>query len=333
MNSTQVVVHKYAGILSAYGMALADVVQELQEPSGLEFSEGNAQQLKERLDALSQQCHAKLAEQGFRKIELEPFLHLRYEGTDGALMVAPSAAGKQSSASSPLLAAYGDFHATFLERYRTEFGFVLQNRKIIVDDIRIRGLGKNETPPESMVKDAKDVTPPAEGTTRVHFDQGGFDAPIYLTKNLLAGHKITGPAVLIDQLSTIVVEPDCGVQVTEFGDLIMDVKTGGKHGINAELDPVHLSIFSHRFMSIAEQMGRVLQRTSISTNIKERLDFSCALFGPDGGLVSNAPHIPVHLGAMQETVQYQLRVRGETLKNGDVILANHPPPEALICPI
>jgi len=104
----------------------------------------------------------------------------------------------------------------------------------------------------------------------------------------------------------------------------MNVKTGGKHGINADLDPVHLSIFSHRFMSIAEQMGRVLQRTSISTNIKERLDFSCALFGPDGGLVSNAPHIPVHLGAMQETVQYQLRVRGETLKNGDVILANHP---------
>ncbi|XP_001361023.3 5-oxoprolinase [Drosophila pseudoobscura] len=319
----KVVVHKYAGILSAYGMALADVVQELQEPSGLEFSDANGQQLKDRLDALSQQCHAKLAEQGFRQIELEPFLHLRYEGTDGALMCAPTA-GKDSAAQSPLLTAYGDFHATFLKRYRTEFGFVLQNRRIIVDDIRIRGLGKNETPPESEIKRNSETTPPAEGNSRIHFDQGSFDAPIYLTKNLLGGHQIAGPAVLIDQLSTIIVEPECGVQVTAFGDLIMDVKTGGKHGINAELDPVHLSIFSHRFMSIAEQMGRVLQRTSISTNIKERLDFSCALFGPDGGLVSNAPHIPVHLGAMQETVQYQLRVRGDTLKNGDVILANHP---------
>ncbi|BFG05045.1 5-oxoprolinase [Drosophila madeirensis] len=319
----KVVVHKYAGILSAYGMALADVVQELQEPSGLEFSDENGQQLKERLDALSQQCRAKLADQGFRRIELEPFLHLRYEGTDGALMCAPTNA-KESTAQSPLLSAYGDFHATFLERYRTEFGFVLQNRRIIVDDIRIRGMGKNETPPESEIKRSSESKPPAEGTSRIHFDQGSFDAPIYLTKNLLAGHQIAGPAVLIDQLSTIIVEPECGVQVTAFGDLIMDVKTGGKHGINAELDPVHLSIFSHRFMSIAEQMGRVLQRTSISTNIKERLDFSCALFGPDGGLVSNAPHIPVHLGAMQETVQYQLRVRGETLKNGDVILANHP---------
>jgi len=123
-------------------MALADVVQEVQEPNGLEFSDANAQQLKERLDTLSQQCHNKLADQGFRRIELEPFLHLRYEGTDGALMVAP-ATGKQASASNPLLAAYGDFNATFLDRYRTEFGFVLQNRRIIVDDIRIRGLGKN----------------------------------------------------------------------------------------------------------------------------------------------------------------------------------------------
>merc|ERR1719239_8262 len=89
-------------------------------------------------------------------------------------------------------------------------------------------------------------------------------------------------------------------------------------------DPVLLSIFGHRFMSIAEQMGRVLQRTSISTNIKERLDFSCALFGPDGGLVSNAPHIPVHLGAMQETVQYQLKY-GPQFHPGDSLLSNHPP--------
>ncbi|XP_030387324.1 5-oxoprolinase [Scaptodrosophila lebanonensis] len=317
----KVVVHKYAGILSAYGMALADVVQEEQEPSGLEFCDSNAQVLKERIDALATKCHGKLSAQGFRQIKLEPFLHLRYEGTDGALMCGPTT-GNQSQ--NVLTSAYGDFYATFLERYRTEFGFVLQNRRIIVDDIRIRGLGKNETPPEKSVPRAADVTPISEGTTPIHFDQGAFDALIYLTKNLLAGHKIVGPAVLIDQLSTIIVEPECSANVTDCGDLVIDVKTGGKLGINTELDPIHLSIFSHRFMSIAEQMGRVLQRTSISTNIKERLDFSCALFGPDGGLVSNAPHIPVHLGAMQETVQYQLRVRGETLKNGDVILSNHP---------
>lgn len=250
----QVLVHKYAGVLSAYGMALADVVNEVQEPSGVEFSESNAQLLKERLDALSKQCQRKLEEQGFRRIELQPFLHLRYDGTDGALMCAPGT--PQQPTESPLIAAYGDFNSTFLERYRNEFGFVLQNRRIIVDDIRIRGLGKNETPPEQEVNVASENTPKSDGNTQVHFDEGEFSAPIYLTKNLLAGHKISGPAVLIDQLSTIIVEPECSVQVTKYGDLVMEVKTGGKQGINEQLDPVHLSIFSHRFMSIAEQMGR-----------------------------------------------------------------------------
>lgn len=138
------------------------------------------------------------------------------------------------------------------------------------------------------------------------------------------GHKIDGPAILIDNLSTILIEPYTNVEVSAKGDLIVNIIRGGENLIDERLDAVQLSIFSHRFMSIAEQMGRVLQRTSISTNIKERLDFSCALFGPNGGLVSNAPHIPVHLGAMQETVQYQVKVRGATIKPGDVFLSNHP---------
>lgn len=250
----QVLVHKYAGVLSAYGMALADVVNEVQEPSGVEFSEANAELLKERLDALSKECQLKLEEQGFRRIELQPFLHLRYDGTDGALMCAPGAA--QNPTKSPLISAYGDFNSTFLERYRSEFGFVLQNRRIIVDDIRIRGLGKNDTPPEQKVNVASEPTPKSERNTEVHFDEGAFSAPIFLTKNLLAGNQISGPAVLIDQLSTIIVEPECSVQVTSYGDLVMEVKTGAKQGIDENLDPVHLSIFSHRFMSIAEQMGR-----------------------------------------------------------------------------
>lgn len=219
----------------------------------MEFSEANAELLKERLDALSKECRSKLAEQGFRRIELQPFLHLRYDGTDGALMCAP---GSAQNATNPLISAYGDFNSTLLERYRSEFGFVLQNRRIIVDDIRIRGLGKNDTPPEQLVNVSPELTPKVERNTQLHFDEGSFSAPIYLTKNLLAGHKISGPAVLIDQLSTIIVEPECSIQVTSYGDLVMEVKTSAKQGIDEQLDPVHLSIFSHRFMSIAEQMGR-----------------------------------------------------------------------------
>ncbi|XP_067628315.1 5-oxoprolinase [Eurosta solidaginis] len=318
---SKVLVHKYAGVLSAYGMALADVVQETQEPCGLEFSSENATFFKTRLDALAAQCSTSLKAQGYSKIELEPFLHLRYDGTDCALMCSPSNTASKDDA---LLACYGDFIATFLQRYRTEFGFVLQNRAIVVDDIRVRGLGKNITPPEVEIANAAAATPNAEGSTSIFFEQGAYESPIYLTKNLLAGSKIVGPAILIDQLSTILVEPECVAEVTSYGDLVINVSSSNRTVVDCKLDTIQLSIFSHRFMSIAEQMGRVLQRTSISTNIKERLDFSCALFGPDGGLVSNAPHIPVHLGAMQETVQYQLKVRGDSLKNGDVILSNHP---------
>uniref|UniRef100_A0A1A9UYG5 5-oxoprolinase n=1 Tax=Glossina austeni TaxID=7395 RepID=A0A1A9UYG5_GLOAU len=317
---SKVLIHKYAGILSAYGMALADVVQELQEPCGLDLSSANEDNLKQILSSLQKRCRFTLENQGFKEIELESYLHLRYEGTDGALMCTSS---KKSSIGAKWLDAYQE---TFLERYRTEYGFILENRRIIVDDVRVRGLGKTSASPVNKIAEAKDHQPKTEANTSIHFEQGLLDAPIYLAENLLYKHRVNGPALIIDKLSTIVLEPDCEVEVTEYGDLIVHVHSkSSKHSeIDEKLDAIQLSIFSHRFMSIAEQMGRVLQSTSISTNIKERLDFSCALFGNDGGLVSNAPHIPVHLGAMQETVQYQLKVRGKSLKDGDVILSNHP---------
>jgi 5-oxoprolinase (ATP-hydrolysing) len=145
-----------------------------------------------------------------------------------------------------------------------------------------------------------------------------------MMNELKAGDKIEGPGIIMDKLSTILVEPNCHAEITLKGDIRIKIGTSTARKVGVELDAIQLSIFSHRFMSIAEQMGRILQRTSISTNIKERLDFSCAVFGPDGGLVSNAPHIPVHLGAMQEAVQYQLKALKGDLRSGDVILTNHP---------
>ena len=139
-----------------------------------------------------------------------------------------------------------------------------------------------------------------------------LDTRVFLHADLLRDDVIEGPAIIVLDTSTVLVTPDSIARITRHGDIRIDVgvKTARadagvsrRRAIGADLDAIQLSIFSHRFMSIAEQMGRVLQRTAISTNIKERLDFSCALFGPDGGLVANAPHIPVHLGAMQETVQ------------------------------
>lgn len=324
LGMTQVLVHKYAGILSAYGMALADVVHETQEPCGLVFNQENALKISERFNALAGQCQQKLQSQGFsdEKIVLEPYLHLRYEGTDCALMCAPDKTSSDN-ADDVTIPGYGDFHLAFLKRYQTDFGFIISGRKIIVDDIRVRGSGKSNTPKE---RDIETIVgdPVAEKITSVFFESGHHDTPIYLCSKLGRGQKIVGPAILIDGLSTILVEPDTMATITAKGNIVIRIGTGYRKEIDDKLDAVQLSIFSHRFMSIAEQMGRILQRTSISTNIKERLDFSCALFGPDGGLVSNAPHIPVHLGAMQETVQFQLKFRGESLKAGDVLLSNHP---------
>lgn len=329
LGMSKIVIHKYAGILSAYGMALADVVCEAQEPCGLEYSATNIETIRNRLNALSEQCRQNLSIQGFdnNHIVIEPFLHLRYDATDTALMCTASQDPKEAADLSVDVPDYGDFYVSFVKRYKTEFGFVIRGRKVIVDDIRVRGSGKSNTPEEQDIESAKEASVKVVNRVKTYFDDFGLiDVDVVLSTDLAAGHVLQGPMILIDNLSTILIEPNCSATVTGKGDLIINVlfdKNANKC-IDDTLDAVQLSIFSHRFMSIAEQMGRILQRTSISTNIKERLDFSCALFGPDGGLVSNAPHIPVHLGAMQETVQYQMRVRGETLKEGDVLLSNHP---------
>uniref|UniRef100_A0A1B6DS29 5-oxoprolinase n=1 Tax=Clastoptera arizonana TaxID=38151 RepID=A0A1B6DS29_9HEMI len=320
LGMSTVVIHKYAGILSAFGMACADVVHEAQEPSAKTYCEENFQNLDDRLFTLEERCRLKLTEQGFSndQIIMEPFLHLRYIGTDCALMCP----GSESSTEPSLL--HGDFKQNFLKRYQSEFGFTIPGRTILVDDIRVRGIGKSSVKIDSAI-DKATKPPESEKVKEVFFEGIGYlSTPVFLSSKLYSGHTITGPAIIMDQLCTIVVEPDCTAKITSSGDMEIEVGDASDKAIGIELDAIQLSIFSHRFMSIAEQMGRVLQRTAISTNIKERLDFSCALFGPDGGLVSNAPHIPVHLGAMQETVQYQMKSLGKEIKKGDVILSNHP---------
>ena len=312
LGMSTVIVHKYAGILSAFGMALADVVHEEQVPSAYIYSPENLAHINTVVEELQDKCRVALKSQGFSaaQINCEPFLHMRYEGTDCALMC--------SGASNN-----GDFMTTFLDRYKTEFGFVLQNREVLVDDIRVRGTGSSGIDLGPEISPA-DSDPVVDKVTEVYFEGGYQVTSIYLMEKLRPGHVISGPAIVMDQLSTILVEPDCTARVTSRGDIKIDVSGGVKQRVGTALDTIQLSIFSHRFMSIAEQMGRILQRTSISTNIKERLDFSCALFGPDGGLVSNAPHIPVHLGAMQDTVRHQMTVLAGNIHPGDVILANHP---------
>ncbi len=259
-----------------------------------------------------QRCVRALKDQGFPEsmIECEAFLHLRYDRTDCALMCAASDGSDEA-----LSPTAGDFLRTFLSRYKTEFGFTLPDRAVMVDDVRVRGVGRTEfgNEPDIEIRDEGSDGPEEVETRPVYFSGGFQPTKVFLLKDLLAGDELPGPAIIMDDLSTILVDPDCRASITKQGNIRINIGDTDKRSdvLGTALDAVQLSIFSHRFMSIAEQMGRILQRTSISTNIKERLDFSCALFGPDGGLVSNAPHIPVHLGAMQETVRHQMNFLGK----------------------
>ncbi|KXS20188.1 hypothetical protein M427DRAFT_94686 [Gonapodya prolifera JEL478] len=313
----RILIHKYASILSAYGLSLADVVHELQEPAQITLDADTLPQIKERASLLSDKCVAKLAEEGFKAdvVETQVYLNLRYEGTDTALMI---------------LKPKNDwgFEDAFVTQYRTEFGFVL-NRPVVVDDIRVRGIGHSPfTRPESVHKTLaqlklREVSNPTTVTSAYWEHVGRIQTPVFELSKLQSGDVVQGPSIVVEPNSVIVIEGGCRAIVTP-DTVVIEVGEQKRKGLDTTLDPIQLSIFSHRFMSIAEQMGHTLQRTSVSTNIKERLDFSCALFGGDGGLVSNAPHIPVHLGSMQEAVKFQLNYWGDRLKEGDVLVSNHP---------
>lgn len=321
---SRVIIHKYSSILSAYGMSLADVVHEVQRPESTVLSTESLVGLNQRLDIISKEAVTALVAQGFQEseIEIERYLNLRYKGTETLIMVREPAGNTSSYAEN------------FIKRHRQEFGFTLE-RDILVGDIRVRGVGKSlslaSTTPEADYKKYGNkfasVTDSAAstGSKKVYFENKGWlDAKVYPIANLARGQSVKGPAMIIDRTQTIVVDPNATASILT-NHVVLDLEGTNKTEINSKtVDPIQLSVFGHRFMSIAEQMGQTLQKTSISTNIKERLDFSCAIFAPDGGLVANAPHIPVHLGSMSSAVGYQRSLWQGKLKEGDVLMANHP---------
>ncbi|KMP11656.1 5-oxoprolinase [Candidatus Nitromaritima sp. SCGC AAA799-C22] len=305
----KIFIHRFAGILSAYGMGLADVVRETQEPASAVLGPGSMDALALRLDKLSDPAIREMKSTGYARIEVRRFLNLRYEGTDTALMI--------------LEPANKDFATEFRQAHQREFGFNLTGRDILVDDLRVRVIGKSgESNREPVARNLKPARPVR--LSRCWFDDGWKDTQVYLQDDLGAGETIPGPALIINDTSTVLVEPGCVASVTEYGDLEIDVPPGKEAELGTEADPIQLSLFANRFMSIAEQMGRSLQRTAVSTNIKERQDFSCAVFGPEGDLIANAPHQPVHLGAMGEAVKYQSGVFANSVQPDDVWLTNHP---------
>jgi 5-oxoprolinase (ATP-hydrolysing) len=311
LNISRIFIHRFSGILSAYGIGLADVVAERQQPAAEIYSEDGHANRVCRLEILEAEARSELADQGFApdRIRATRYLNMRYQGTDTALMIPEP--------------ADGDFIAAFKATYRREFGFDLKQRDILVDDLRVRARGEASGLRKVPIPCADAPAKPVD-TKPCYFEKGWRETAIYPMADLMAGHTIEGPAIIIQDTATIVVEPDCRAFVSACGDVEIQVGGSTIDRLDTRVDPVQLSIFSNLFMSIAEQMGCMLKKTAISTNIKERLDFSCALFGPDGSLVANAPHLPVHLGAMSAAVKEQIRRQSGKLKPGDVLVSNHP---------
>jgi len=314
----EVLIHKFCGILSAYGMGLANVVEEAQEPYAAVYGTESTLEASQREALLLKQVKQKLQSQGFKEenISTDTYLNLRYEGTDTAIMVKRKIVKDEI----PF-----DYATEFVNLFQQEYGFKLQNRNIVICDVRVRGIGVTNILRPQAIEPASG-SPIIEGYYKVYFGNGWQETPLYKLEKLGYGHTMSGPAIVMNGNSTVIVEPNCRAIITKYGNIKIEIDSPLSNiKISDKVaDVVQLSIFNHRFMGIAEQMGRTLQRTSISTNIKERLDFSCALFDPNGGLVANAPHVPVHLGAMSSTVRWQLNYWNDNLNEGDVLVTNHP---------
>ncbi|KAL4862332.1 hypothetical protein BDV12DRAFT_190493 [Aspergillus spectabilis] len=317
-----VIVHRCSSILSAYGMALADVVHEAQEPaSGVLTAEAMAS-INERITTLKTKVTRALVSDGIEESQVshEVYLKLRYQGTDNLLII--------------LHPDHGDFLDEFVKEHHREFSFTFPGRNILVEDIRVRGVGKaTAVPPEAPQPELATMSTTSIGqdkqddSSEVYFaGTGSVATPVFFLDNLQPGDLIDGPAMIIDKTQTVVVEPNATATILSH-HVILKVRASKKQEQTADptvVDPTKLSIFGHRFMSVADQMSRMFQKTSVSTNIKEWLDISCAVFSPDGKLVANAPNVPVHLGSMEYAVRYQHQQYSGNLKPGDHILTNHP---------
>ncbi len=307
-----VFIHPFAGVLSAYGMGLAD--QVVIRGAAVEAPLDGMAPLAATLDRLVAEAEAALRRQGATgALSAARRLHLRYAGTDSFLPV--PFGGRE------------EVLEAFTAAHRQRFGFATPERQVIVEACIAEVTAAGERVVEAPLPPRESGAPQAADQVALFCEGAGCLAPVLDRTALLAGDRIPGPALIREANATTVVEPGWTAEVTALNHLILRRATPRAAARIADAsrpDPVMLELFNNLFMSIAEQTGAVLQNTSLSVNIKERLDFSCAIFDATGALVANAPHVPVHLGAMGESVRTVIRLRGATLKPGDVVALNNP---------
>lgn len=305
-----VLAHPFSGILSAYGMGLADVRAVRQHAVLMELSDA-ATIIAEARGGLEADVRAELAGQGVSDPRIISRLHLNYKGTDTALSVP--------------LGPEAQMIAAFEEAHRKQFGFIFDSRAVMVDSLEVEAIGGG-----AGIHEAEDATAewPAVAESKARFLSSGrwHDAGVFQRADLTPGALIKGPALIIEPHQTIVVEAGWQAKINSRDHVVLTRTEvlSRRAAIGTSADPVMLEVFNNLFMSIAEQMGVTLQNTAHSVNIKERLDFSCAVFDASGALVANAPHMPVHLGSMDRSVETIIRLNEGRIRPGDVFALNAP---------
>jgi 5-oxoprolinase (ATP-hydrolysing) len=305
----RVFIHPLAGVLSAFGMGLADQVAIRQQAIEARLE---VDLLKKIELGLANEARDELLAQGVPagKITLSAKVHIKYEGTDTALLVP--------------LGTLEEMTARFEAAYRKQFSFLMPGRALVAEAISVEASGGGEAFEEPAIGD-KPHAGPAE-TVKMFSGGRWHHTPVYRREALAPGQRVAGPAIIAEANATTVVEPEWLAAVSSSNGLMLE-RTQAKSrsaAIGTSVDPVMLEIFNNLYMSIAEQMGLRLQNTAYSVNIKERLDFSCALFDAAGNLIANAPHMPVHLGSMGESIKTVIRLNTGRMRPGDVYVLNAP---------
>ncbi len=320
LGMTTIYIHALAGVLSAYGMGLANIVAMREEAVEAALSETTLASIEKQLAALADSAAAEVAAQGMTSasIRVARRVHLKYIGTDSALVV-----------------DFGDLpemQRAFEGAYQTRFSFLMAGRVLVVEAVSVEATGMPQhAPTRPMSGDAQaDRASPAVAQVEVTCEGRPRQAKVFLRTQLSSMQSIDGPAIIVDDNATTVVEPGWRAQSTAHNDLVLTRVTPRPGRMlngtspSHHADPVMLEVFNNLFMSIAEQMGTRLQQTAYSVNIKERLDFSCALFDADANLIANAPHMPVHLGSMGESILTIYRKNLGRMQPGDVYVLNDP---------
>ena len=318
LGMTRVFVHPLAGVLSAYGMGLADQNVIREQAVECKLAPEALADIDAVLERLATAARSELEQQaGDGTATVHRRVHVRYEGSDSALIVP--------------FGSVEAITASFEAAYRQRFAFLMQGKGLVVEAVSVEAVVPGDAPvePRHALQPAREV--PRRSTVRMY--TGGTDgvaawrdAALVVREDLRPGDVIPGPAIIAEKNATTIVEPGWEAQLTDLDHLLLErrVARAVQHAVGTTVDPVLLEVFNNLFMNIAEQMGLQLQNTAYSVNIKERLDFSCALFDTAGNLIANAPHMPVHLGSMGESIKTVIRDNAGRMQPGDVYVLNDP---------